>query len=101
MSTLGACQNADTRETACPRRLPLSTVGLLQYITPVMQFLIGVVVLHEQMPVARWWGFALVWVAIALLTFDSLRASRTTRLGRRSVERADAPPGVPTRRGAP
>lgn len=56
------------------RRLPLSVVGLLQYIAPVLQLLIGVVVLHEQMPVARWWGFALVWVALVLLTVDGLRA---------------------------
>ena len=68
------------------RRLPLSTVGLLQYITPILQFLIGVAVLHEQMPVARWWGFGLVWVAIALLTFDSLRATRASRTERRAME---------------
>lgn len=55
------------------RRLPLSVVGLLQYLAPVLQLLIGVLVLHEQMPVARWWGFALVWVALVLLTVDGLR----------------------------
>ncbi|WP_426593067.1 EamA family transporter RarD [Cellulomonas sp. McL0617] len=70
------------------RRLPLSMVGLLQYITPMLQFLIGVVVLHEDMPLARWWGFALVWVAIVLLTVDGLRAGRADRLGRRLTERA-------------
>ena len=72
------------------RRLPLSMVGLLQYITPILQFLIGVAVLHEQMPVARWWGFGLVWVAIALLTFDGLRAGRANRIERWAIERAVA-----------
>ena len=66
------------------RRLPLALVGMLQYITPVMQFLIGVVVLHEQMPPARWFGFALVWVALVILTVDGLRHSRAQSLSRRA-----------------
>ncbi|WP_238402748.1 EamA family transporter RarD [Cellulomonas sp. H30R-01] len=61
------------------RRLPLSVVGLLQYLAPVLQLLIGVLVLHEQMPVARWWGFALVWLALVLLTVDGLRSRLHTR----------------------
>ena len=68
------------------RRLPLSMIGLLQYIAPILQFIIGVAILHEQMPLARWWGFALVWVAIAILTVDGLRASRASRLERRATE---------------
>ncbi|WP_276596339.1 EamA family transporter RarD [Cellulomonas fimi] len=63
------------------RRLPLSVVGLLQYLAPVLQLLIGVVVLHEQMPVARWWGFGLVWVALVLLTVDGLRHRVRPRRG--------------------
>ena len=61
------------------RRLPLSVVGLLQYLTPTMQFVIGVAVFGEQMPAARWWGFALVWVALVVLTTDGLRAGRAPR----------------------
>lgn len=68
------------------RRLPLSTVGLLQYIAPTLQFLIGVVVLGEHMPPARWWGFGLVWVALVLMTVDGLRASHAARLTRREAE---------------
>ncbi|GIG25484.1 EamA family transporter RarD [Cellulomonas denverensis] len=64
------------------RRLPLSVVGMLQYLAPILQFLIGVTVLHETMPPARWWGFALVWVALVLLTIDGVRASRAQRLSR-------------------
>lgn len=58
------------------RRLPLSVVGLLQYLAPTLQFLIAVLVFHEEMPAARWWGFVLVWLALAVLTVDGLRAGR-------------------------
>ena len=58
------------------RRLPLSTVGLLQYLAPVLQLAIGVLVAGERMPPARWWGFGLVWVALVVLTVDGLRHSR-------------------------
>ncbi|WP_328554021.1 MULTISPECIES: EamA family transporter RarD [unclassified Streptomyces] len=57
-------------------RVPLSTLGLLQYMAPVFQFLLGIFYFHEAMPVERWAGFALVWLALSLLTFDALRAAR-------------------------
>jgi len=68
------------------RRVPLSTMGLLQYLTPVLQLLCGVLLLDEHMPVSRWAGFALVWTALALLTFDSLRAARRNYLDRAEAE---------------
>ncbi|WP_240643854.1 EamA family transporter RarD [Antribacter gilvus] len=58
------------------RRLPLSVVGMLQYLGPALQFLFGVVVFHEHMPPVRWAGFALVWVALVILTVDGLRTAR-------------------------
>ncbi|GCE77156.1 EamA family transporter RarD [Cellulomonas biazotea] len=64
------------------RRIPLSVLGLLQYLAPVLQLVIGVVVLHEQMPVARWWGFALVWVALVLLGVDGVRTRLHVRAAR-------------------
>jgi len=54
-------------------RLPLATVGLLQYMTPVLQLGVGVLVRHEPLPAGRLAGFALVWVALAVLTVDGLR----------------------------
>uniref|UniRef100_UPI00053AB009 EamA family transporter RarD n=1 Tax=Kitasatospora sp. MBT63 TaxID=1444768 RepID=UPI00053AB009 len=60
-------------------RVPLTTLGLLQYLAPVFQFLIGVAVFHESMPPARWAGFALVWAALAVLTVDALRRVRADR----------------------
>jgi chloramphenicol-sensitive protein RarD len=61
---------------AAARRVPLSTMGLLQYLTPVLQLLVGVTLLGEHMPPSRWVGFGLVWVALAVLTVDSMRSSR-------------------------
>jgi chloramphenicol-sensitive protein RarD len=61
------------------RRLPLSYVGLTQYLTPILQFIVGVVLLHEAMPPARWVGFGLVWVALIVLTVDMLAAGRAPR----------------------
>jgi chloramphenicol-sensitive protein RarD len=64
---------------ASARRVPLTTLGLLQYITPVLQLLCGVLLLGEHMPLARWIGFSLVWLALGVLTVDSLRTSRRAR----------------------
>lgn len=70
------------------RRLPLSTVGLLQYLAPVLQLMIGVLVAGERMPPARWWGFGLVWLALVVLTVDGLRHAR-----RPAPVRATSAPG--------
>ncbi|WP_398859819.1 EamA family transporter RarD [Streptomyces chengmaiensis] len=60
-------------------RVPLSTLGLLQYLAPVFQFLLGVWYFHEAMPPERWAGFALVWLALTVLTWDALRTARRNR----------------------
>ncbi|HVC03925.1 MAG TPA: EamA family transporter RarD [Candidatus Acidoferrales bacterium] len=54
-------------------RLPLSTMGLLQYLTPVMQFVIGVLILRETTSFALLCGFGLVWIALAILAIDGVR----------------------------
>ena len=61
------------------RRVPLVTIGLLQFITPVLQLLCGVLLLDETMSFSRWVGFAIVWVALLVLTFDSIRSVRSRR----------------------
>ena len=58
-------------------RLPFTTIGLLQYITPTLQFSIGVWVLNEDMPTARWMGFLIIWVALVALAIDLIKSSRT------------------------
>ncbi|WP_331714529.1 EamA family transporter RarD [Auraticoccus cholistanensis] len=65
------------------RRIPLSLVGLLQNLTPVMQFAMGVWLFHEAMPLVRWVGFALVWVALLVLMGDILARGRRRGLRRR------------------
>lgn len=60
-------------------RVPLSVLGLLQYLAPVFQLALGILYFHEAMPPERWAGFALVWVALILLTWDALRTARRTR----------------------
>lgn len=71
------------------RRLPLATLGLLQYVNPTLQFLWGVFVDHEPMPPARWVGFVLVWIALVVFAVEGLWAHRRT-VTRRT--RADAQP---------
>jgi chloramphenicol-sensitive protein RarD len=60
------------------QRLPLVTMGLLQYLTPALQMAWGVFVGHEPMPVGRWVGFVLIWIALAVFTADAIRRSRST-----------------------
>jgi chloramphenicol-sensitive protein RarD len=57
-------------------RVPMTTLGLLQYLAPVLQFLLGVTLLNEQMSAMRWAGFVLVWVALMLFTADSVLSRR-------------------------
>jgi chloramphenicol-sensitive protein RarD len=57
-------------------RVPLVTLGLMQYLAPVLQFVLGVFYFHEDMSSGRWIGFALVWVALSIFTFESLRNRR-------------------------
>ncbi len=61
---------------AAASRVPLSTLGILQYLAPTIQFLIGVLLYDEPMPPAKLAGFLLVWVALALFTSESLRNRR-------------------------
>jgi chloramphenicol-sensitive protein RarD len=58
-------------------RLPFTIIGLLQYITPTLQFSIGVWVRHEAMPAARWVGFLIIWAALITLGIDLVKSSRS------------------------
>jgi chloramphenicol-sensitive protein RarD len=61
---------------AAATRIPLTTLGLLQYLAPVLQFLTGVLVYGEDMPASRWIGFVLVWGALAVFTFEAVAHRR-------------------------
>lgn len=69
-------------------RVPMVTLGLMQYLTPTLQFLLGIWYFHEDMPAVRWVGFVLVWIALGIFTADSLRQRR------RSVRPSDEVVGV-------
>lgn len=66
---------------AAAQRLPLITMGLLQYLTPSMQMILGVAVAHEPMPTARWIGFGLIWTALVVFSADGLSRNYRNRTG--------------------
>ena len=61
---------------AATRRLPLTSVGLLQYLNPILQALVGIVILAEPMPLERWWGLGLIVVALGIFVTDALKSRR-------------------------
>lgn len=72
---------------AAAQRVPLATLGMLQYLTPSLQMAWGVLVLHEAMPASRWIGFSLIWVALVVYSTDALIRAR--RAGRSAVAAGD------------
>lgn len=75
---------------ASARRLPMTTIGLLQYFAPVLQFLIAVLFLKEEMSLERWIGFGIVWVALLVLTIDMLATVRKNSVLRRAARNAES-----------
>lgn len=75
---------------AAASRIPLSSIGFIQYLTPIIQFLLGIFYFQEEMPPVRWLGFTLVWLGLVVLTVDALRAVGTKRrtAGRGSLDEA-------------
>jgi chloramphenicol-sensitive protein RarD len=71
---------------AATTRLPLSTLGLLQYLAPTLQFLLGVLYFHESMSTGRWIGFGLVWAALMIMTGNGLRRAALQRRNRLVAE---------------
>lgn len=75
---------------AASRRLPLVWMGFIQFFAPVIQFLVGVLILHEEMPPERWVGFSLVWLALVILTADMAITARRS-VARRKKMASTAP----------
>lgn len=63
------------------RRAPLTVIGLLQFVAPILQFITGAWIMQEPMPLERWIGFGLVWLALVVLMVDSLRSARRPVVG--------------------
>jgi chloramphenicol-sensitive protein RarD len=58
------------------KRLPLTTIGMLQYIAPTLLFLVGAFVFHEPVDLGRFLGFVAIWMALAVYTADAVRTVR-------------------------
>ncbi|WP_297782155.1 EamA family transporter RarD [Aeromicrobium sp.] len=69
---------------AAATRLSLTTIGILQYLGPIIQFITGLTIFHEDMTTARWVGFVLVWIALVVFTVDAMTSRR--RLLRETAE---------------
>ena len=72
---------------AAARRLPLSIVGMMQYLAPTLQFIIAVAINHEPMPPSHWLGFGIIWLALVVLSGDALHHNRRNA----RLRRADVP----------
>lgn len=68
------------------RRLPLYVIGLIQFSTPILTFLMAIFVFQEPMSTTRWIGVFIIWVAVAVLVFDMLRHGNANRLARAAEE---------------
>ena len=77
-------------------RVPLVGLGILQYVAPILQLALGVLLFHEPMPPARLAGFGLVWIALIIFTADGIRTARRTRRDRQTLERTEADPTAAT-----
>jgi chloramphenicol-sensitive protein RarD len=75
---------------AAASRIPLTTMGLLQYLAPVGQFSVGVLVFNEIVPGPRWVGFGLVWIGLIVLTIDMFQRAQRNRRTRRDLAQANA-----------
>jgi chloramphenicol-sensitive protein RarD len=69
---------------AAASRIPLATIGFIQYLTPTLQFLLGLFYFQEPMPPVRWLGFIMVWTGLAVLTSDAIIAQRRRRTAKLS-----------------
>jgi chloramphenicol-sensitive protein RarD len=72
-------------------RIPLTQLGLIQYLAPTLQFAIGVLIYTEPMPASRLAGFALVWVALGVFTYDAVQGTRRARFAAAADAGGDAP----------
>lgn len=70
---------------AAASRIPLATIGFIQYLTPIIQFSLGLFYFQEEMPLVRWIGFILVWTGLVVLTSDALVAQRRRNRAKNAV----------------
>ena len=73
-------------------QIPLTSIGLLQYVTPIGQLLCGVLLYHEPMPPTQLLGFGLVWLALIVFTWEALRHGRRAARAARAGTQVEARP---------
>ena len=76
-------------------RLSLISLAFIQYIAPIGQFLVGVVVFHEEMPTVRWIGFVLIWLALVVLSWDMVQRARTIKNTKTDTTKTDSTETAP------
>lgn len=81
-------------------RIPMTGLGILQYVAPILQLFCGVAIYHEPMPSAQLIGFGLVWLALVIFTWDALSGARRAAVARRSDSGQPSARPVPEQRGA-
>ncbi|GGN47318.1 chloramphenicol-sensitive protein RarD [Actinoplanes campanulatus] len=81
---------------AAANRVPLVGLGILQYVAPILQLAVGLLIYHEPMPAARLAGFGLVWLALIVFTVDGIRSARTAAHNRAAAAAEPAPETLPT-----
>ncbi|MET1132801.1 MAG: EamA family transporter RarD [Aeromicrobium sp.] len=64
---------------AAATRLTMTTIGILQYLGPILQFIFGLTIFGEEMSTARWIGFVIVWAALVIFTFDAMSTRRRAK----------------------
>jgi chloramphenicol-sensitive protein RarD len=64
---------------AAATRLTLTTIGILQYLGPIIQFITGLTIFDETMTTERWIGFILVWIALVIFTVDAITSRRNSK----------------------
>ncbi|MBO3740820.1 EamA family transporter RarD [Actinoplanes flavus] len=78
-------------------RVPLVGLGILQYVAPILQLAVGLLIYHEPMPPARLAGFGLVWLALIVFTVDGIRGARTAARNRAAMAAERTPESLPAR----
>jgi chloramphenicol-sensitive protein RarD len=68
------------------RTIPLSMLGFVQYITPSLQFMLGVFVYHEPFPLSRLVGFSMIWLALFVYSVEGVRFNRKQKVDSSLVE---------------
>ena len=75
---------------AAATRIPLSSLGLMQFLTPTLAFITAITIFHESMTTGRWLGFIIVWLALGLFGFDLVRHSRSGNVSGNRPSRIDS-----------